>query len=179
MNSVNIIGNIGHDLELRYTGSGKPVLNLSIAVSNFNGESEWFRVVIWNAVAENTVKYCKKGSKIGVSGRLATNKYTDNNGQERTNTEIVAQQVEFLSYQNEHTPQENQYSGQNNANQGQQTYNNGQNNSPTNQNNQNMGQAATTQNTGNPNHYDTFSNGNDPFQSNDNVTNISDDDLPF
>lgn len=154
MNSVNIIGNIGHDLELRHTQNGKAVLNLNIAVENYNGEVDWFRVVIWNQQAENTVKYCRKGSTIGISGRLATNQFTDKDGNQRTNVEVVAQSVKFLSFENKQQ----------------------QNSVPNYQNNQNMGQS--NQNAGQQDGF-TGQGIDDPFESNVDVTDISDDDLPF
>lgn len=163
MNSVNIIGNIGHDLKLRQTQTGKSVLNLNIAVSDYNDDTEWFKVVIWNKIAENTVKYCSKGSKIGISGRLSTNKFVDKNNQERTNVEIVAQNVEFLSYQNDQSNQQNQ-SYQPNNQTGQQNNYSGQNSNQQGK----QGQPSQPPQTN-----------NDPFEANDDVTDISDDDLPF
>lgn len=101
MNSVNIIGNIGHDLELRYTGSGKAVLNFNIAVSDFRDETDWFRVTLWNKQAENTAEYCRKGSKVAVSGRLTTNQFTNKEGQEVKQVEIVGINIDFLTHQKE------------------------------------------------------------------------------
>lgn len=163
MNSVNLIGNIGHNLELRHTQNGKSVLNLSLAVENYNGEAEWFRIVIWNQQAENTVKYCSKGSTIGISGRLATNEYTDKNGNQRTNVEVVAQTVKFLSYEN------NQGNTGNNNRNWENNSNYGTNQPNVEQNNQNFGQQNNF--TGQPEE--------DPFDSSIDPTDISDDDLPF
>lgn len=99
MNSVNIIGNIGNDIDLKYTGKGNAVTNINVAVNEYsNGEqvTQWFRVTVWGEKAENLAKYCGKGSKVGVSGRLRNNTFTDKQGNERINTEIVAFQVDFL-----------------------------------------------------------------------------------
>lgn len=153
MNSVNIIGNIGHDLELRYTGSGKAVLSFNIAVNDFNSETEWFRVVLWNKQAENTAKYCRKGSKVGVSGRLSINKYTNKDGIEIEQVEIVGLGIDFLSHTND-TSKENNQSNQ-------------KNNEPIN----------TWENKAkdeNPFANIEFDNG-----GNSDATDISDDDLPF
>lgn len=155
MNSVNIIGNIGHDLEIRYTGSGKAVLNFNIAVNDFNGETEWFRIVLWNKLAENTEKYCGKGSKVGITGRLSKNKYTNKDGIEIEQVEIVGMGVEFLSHQD--NPQQNNQ---------QQTKN-----EPVNT----WEDKAKDEN---PFNNIDFEKEN-PFEGNDDVTEISDDDLPF
>src|SRR5699024_9520205 len=99
MNNVNIIGNIGNDIDVKYTGNGNAVTNINVAVNEYsNGEqvTQWFRVTVWGEKAENLAKYCGKGSKIGVSGRLRNNTFTDKQGNERINTEIVAFQVDFL-----------------------------------------------------------------------------------
>ncbi|WP_018659890.1 single-stranded DNA-binding protein [Allofustis seminis] len=97
MNSVHIIGRIGHDLELRQTQNGKNVLNFNLAISeNSNEPTTWIRVTAWNTVAENTTQYCKKGSKVGVSGKLTNNNYTDKNGNEVARTEVVANWIDFL-----------------------------------------------------------------------------------
>lgn len=117
MNSVNIIGSIGHDLELRYTGSGKAVLNFSIAVNNFRDETEWFRIVLWNKQAENTAEYCRKGSKVAVSGRLSINKYTNKDNQEVEQVEIVGMNIDFLSYQKDSSQSNQQQTEQSNSKQ--------------------------------------------------------------
>lgn len=153
MNSVNIIGNIGHDLELRHTGSGKAVLNMNIAVNDYHDEVHWFRIVLWNKQAENTMKYCGKGSKVAISGRLSTSKYNDNSGKEIVNTEIVAVGIDFLSHQDDQKKESN--------------YSNNSNDSKSmdNQKDNNFTQTAD----------------HNPFVSNVDAgaTEISDDDLPF
>ncbi|WP_212680042.1 single-stranded DNA-binding protein, partial [Salmonella enterica] len=89
-------GNIGHDLDLRYTGGGKAVLNFNIAVRAGRDNTDWFRLVVWDKQAEMVNKYCGKGSKIGISGRLSTNEFQDKEGNNRKNVEITAFNVEFL-----------------------------------------------------------------------------------
>lgn len=122
MNSVNLIGNIGHDLELRETQGGSKVLNMNIAINDGkdqqgNPQTTWVRVVAWNKQAENTVRFCGKGSKVGISGRLNENNWTDDNGNERNQLEVVAFRVEFLdsrgdsqSNQGNYQPQRQQQS---------------------------------------------------------------------
>lgn len=119
MNSVNIIGNIGNDIDVKYTGNGNAVTNINVAVNEYsNGEqvTQWFRVTVWGEKAENLAKYCGKGSKVGVSGRLRNNTFTDKQGNERMNTEIVAFQVDFLDQKSTDSNQPNSnYNKQNNT----------------------------------------------------------------
>lgn len=98
MNSVNIIGNLTRDPELRYTTNGKPVVNFDIAVDNGKDQDPFFfPVVAWEKTAENVAEYCKKGTKVGITGRLIQEKY-EKDGQKRTITKIQAfpHQVQFL-----------------------------------------------------------------------------------
>ena len=73
MNSTNIIGNITKDIELKYTQNNKAVVTVSIAVNEGYGDSQktyFIDVQAWENQAENLAKYCSKGSKIAVSGKL-------------------------------------------------------------------------------------------------------------
>jgi single-strand DNA-binding protein len=100
-----IIGNLGRDPEMRFTPAGKPVTNFSVAVSRRytaqDGESreetQWFRVNAWNQLAERCSQYLTKGQRVYVEGRLQTRQWTGNDGQMRTEVEIVANDVIFLS----------------------------------------------------------------------------------
>ena len=98
MNSWNGIGNITKDLELRSTTSGKNVCEFSIAINEGYGDNQrttYVTIVVWGTQAENIVKYCSKGSKVGVSGSLRIDKYQVNN-ENRYKTYILANHVEFL-----------------------------------------------------------------------------------
>ncbi len=102
MNTVIIHGNLGTDPEVRATGSGLTVANLSIATNERkkeNGEwvdhTEWHRVAVFGKQAESCAKFLSKGSKVLVQGKLRTRNFTDKNGQERWSTEILADNVEF------------------------------------------------------------------------------------
>lgn len=98
MNSWNGIGNITKDLELRSTTSGKNVCKFSIAINEGYGDNQrttYVTIVVWGTQAENIVKYCSKGSKVGVSGSLRIDKYQVNN-ENRYKTYILANHVEFL-----------------------------------------------------------------------------------
>ena len=104
LNKVQIIGRLGRDVELRYTQSGSPVANFTVATdesyTDRNGNrmenTEWHRVVAFNKQAETCHQYISKGSLVYVEGRLRTRKYTDREGQERSTTEIHADRVIFL-----------------------------------------------------------------------------------
>ena len=97
VNKVFIAGNITRDPEVRYTGSGKAVATLTVAVNDyFSQEASFFRVVVWERQAENCQKYLSKGSPVLVEGRLQSRSY-EVNGEKRNVVEIVAQNVQFLS----------------------------------------------------------------------------------
>lgn len=103
MNKVILIGNLTRDPEISETNSGVSVCKFSIAVNraytNSDGErqTDFFNVTAWRGVGESVAKYCKKGSKVAVSGSIQIRNYEDNNGQKRTAVDIIAQDVEFLS----------------------------------------------------------------------------------
>lgn len=103
MNRVYLIGNLTRDPELAVTNSGVSVCRFSIAVqrrySNAEGEREadFFNIVVWRAQGENCHKYLKKGSKCAVTGSLQNRSYDAQDGTKRTITEIVADEVEFLT----------------------------------------------------------------------------------
>lgn len=103
MNKVFLIGNLTKDPELKLTSSSIPVCTISIAVNKpFSAgsgerEADFFNIVTWRGLAENCSKYLKKGNKVAVFGYLQTRSYDGNDGQKRYVTEIVAEDVEFLT----------------------------------------------------------------------------------
>lgn len=98
MNSINLIGNITKDIDLRSTTSGKSVVELNIAVNGIReNEVVYIPVVVWEKQAENVAKYCSKGSKIGVSGKLIQNEYETQDGTKRRITKVQANHIEFLT----------------------------------------------------------------------------------
>lgn len=110
VNRVILVGNLGKDPETRSLQDGGKIANLTLATSETwndraSGErkerTEWHRVAVLNdRVAEAVSRFCKKGSKIHVEGKLQSRKWTDQQGQERYTTEIVVGkfdgQVTFL-----------------------------------------------------------------------------------
>ena len=100
LNSVELIGNLGRDPEVRQTNNGTQVANLSIATTEKwkdknTGEkreaTEWHKVTLWGALAGIAGQYLRKGSKCYVRGKLQTRKWQDQQGQDRYTTEVVCQ----------------------------------------------------------------------------------------
>ena len=107
MNKVILIGNLTRDPELTQTNSGISVCRISIAVSrryaNQDGsrETDFFKVTAWRAIAENCAKYLKKGSKIAVVGSIQNRSYEGTDGTQKFTTDIMADEIDFLSTKNE------------------------------------------------------------------------------
>ena len=100
LNKVMIIGNLGKDPEMRFTPSGDPVTNFSVATTSKSKGieyTEWFNVVVWGKKAEACNQYLSKGSKVYVDGRQQTKSWEGQDGQKRYKTELNAFTVEFLS----------------------------------------------------------------------------------
>jgi len=105
MNKVYLIGNLTRDPELTETNSGIPVCRFAIAVNrpySNGGEklTDFFNITVWRNQAENCGKYLKKGSKVAVVGSLQNRSYEDKEGNKRQVTDIIANEVEFLSTKN-------------------------------------------------------------------------------
>lgn len=102
INSVTLVGRLTKDVDLRYTQQGKAAGNFTLAVNrpfkNANGEQEadFINCTAWGKQAENLANYMKKGSQVGVTGRLQTRNYENNEGRRVYVTEVVADQVAFL-----------------------------------------------------------------------------------
>ena len=103
MNKVYLIGNLTKDPELSQTNSGISVCRFTLAVSrrfkNTDGEREtdFLNIVVWRGQADNCHKFLKKGSKCAVSGSIQSRSYDAQDGTKRYVTEIVADEVEFIS----------------------------------------------------------------------------------
>ncbi|MDR5749501.1 MULTISPECIES: single-stranded DNA-binding protein [unclassified Caballeronia] len=105
VNKVILVGNLGADPETRYLPSGDAVANIRLATTDrykdkSSGEmkelTEWHRVSFFGRLAEIVNEYLKKGSSVYIEGRIRTRKWTDQAGQERYSTEIVADQMQML-----------------------------------------------------------------------------------
>jgi len=97
-----IIGNLGRDPEMRYTPSGRPVTEFSVAVNQSTknqqtGEwveaTDWFRVTVWGDRAERTAEQLRKGTRVFVEGRFRTREFEARDGQKRISLEITADNV--------------------------------------------------------------------------------------
>ena len=99
VNKVILLGNLGNQPDIKYTGDGKAIANLSIATSKVwvdknSGEkketTQWHRIVLFGKRAQIANQYCKKGTKVYIEGELQTNKYQDKDtGKDKYSTQIV------------------------------------------------------------------------------------------
>lgn len=99
VNKCIFIGNAGRDAELRTTGSGMAVANVSIGVnSRIGGEdvTEWVNLVFWDKLADIAEQYITKGKQIYVECRLQTRKWQDKDGNEKYTPEFHVQQLQLL-----------------------------------------------------------------------------------
>ncbi|HWQ13810.1 MAG TPA: single-stranded DNA-binding protein, partial [Roseiflexaceae bacterium] len=111
LNKVMLTGYLGADPEMRYTNprpgerDGTPVTTFRVASGRTwrssdgtqHDDTEWFRVVAWERLAEICNQYLTKGTRVYIEGRLQTRKWQDQNGQDRYTTEVIAQDMIILS----------------------------------------------------------------------------------
>jgi single-strand DNA-binding protein len=101
MNSVNLIGRITKDPEVRKDNDGKTVCTLTLAVDDtFSREdrADFIRIMVFGKQGENCEKYLRKGFLAGISGRLHSNSYTDSEGVRRYPVEVISDRVQFLQF---------------------------------------------------------------------------------
>ena len=105
LNKVMLIGNLGADPEVRYMPNGGAVTNIRLATTRRwkdrqsgerREETEWHRVVFFTKLAEIAGEYLRKGSQVYIEGRIRTQKWQGQDGQDRYTTEIVADQMQML-----------------------------------------------------------------------------------
>lgn len=102
LNSVNLVGYIGQELELKATSTGVSYVNISLGVTrNFkdaNGEAktDWINVQAWRGTAEFLVNYAHKGDSVSVSGVLQTNTFEDQQGNKVKHVYVLANQVNIV-----------------------------------------------------------------------------------
>lgn len=104
MNSVQLIGNLTRDIELKVFNTGAKVARFSIAVNrkrkNANGQYEdetcFIEVETWGRTAEVVSEFLKKGSKIGVSGYLKQESWTEKDGAKRSKHIVILEKLDFL-----------------------------------------------------------------------------------
>jgi single-strand DNA-binding protein len=100
---VMLIGNLGRDPEMRYTPSGRPVTEFSVAVSHRGRDAQsgdwvdqgtdWYRVTIWGDRGERAAEQLRKGNRVFVEGRFRTREYEARDGQKRISLEVTADNV--------------------------------------------------------------------------------------
>lgn len=162
INNTVIVGRLTKDADLRYTGSGIAVASCTVAVerafTNGQGEREtdFINVVAWRKTAEVISNFTSKGSLVGITGRIQTRNYTNNEGRKVYITEVVCENFQMLEPKSvtEKRKQDNQSSS---------SKSNQQNYSASNQSNKN----------------DDYPRYEDAMNDNNETIDISDDDLPF
>lgn len=170
INNVVLVGRMTRDAELRYTPSNQAVATFTLAVNrnfkNQNGEREadFINCVIWRQQAENLSNWAKKGTLIGVTGRIQTRNYENQQGQRVYVTEIVADNFQILESR---ATREGQSGG---------SYNGGFNNNNSSFGGSSNGGGFSSQSS--QSQTPNFGRDESPF-GNSNPMDISDDDLPF
>jgi single-strand DNA-binding protein len=110
INKAVIVGTLGRDPEIRYSSNGNAVVNISVATNESwkdreTGEAqertEWHRIVIFGKLGEIASQYLKKGSQAYFEGKIKTNKWQDQSGNDRYTTEIVANEMQMLGRRSE------------------------------------------------------------------------------
>jgi single-strand DNA-binding protein len=103
INQVILVGRLTKDPEVKITADGTPVAHVTLAVNrsyrNQNGdlETDFVQCILWRKSAENTAQYCRKGSVVGVTGRIQTRHYDNQDGKRIYVTEVIAETIRFLS----------------------------------------------------------------------------------
>lgn len=155
INNVVVVGRLTRAVDLRYTSNGTAYASFTLATDrdfkNQNGEKEtdFINCVMWRKPAENLANYTKKGSLIGIEGRIQTRNYDNQQGQRVYVTEVLAERFHFL---------ESSKTANNDV-----LNNEGTNTLAFNKNQNSSGNFANS----------------DPFTSNGDVFGVNDDDLPF
>lgn len=112
LNKVQLTGRLGADPELRQTSQGHTVITFRVASNRSwrttEGETqedtEWFRVVAWNKLAEICGQWLTKASRVYVEGRLQTRQWNDQDGQMRSLSEVIASDIIILDSRREPNP---------------------------------------------------------------------------
>ena len=113
-NKIIVVGNLGRDPELRYTAQGTPVCSFSMATNerrkDRNGEMQdhttWFRITLWNRLAETASQYLQKGKQVYIEGRLRVEEYIDRDGKPRHSLEVFATDMQFIGSRGDDAPHE-------------------------------------------------------------------------
>lgn len=109
MNRVDLIGRLTRDNKLEYTTSGKAFLKNAIAVDRRGEGTDFINLIAWEKTAEFIDKHFKKGSRLGISGRIQSSSYTDKEGNKRTSIDVVVEAVDFCESKNETNNSDNEF----------------------------------------------------------------------
>src|SRR3954447_312277 len=104
LNIVHLIGNLGNDVDLKYSQGGMAIASVSLATSSTrkgkDGDREtvtqWHRVKMFGRLAEVAGEYLRKGSQVYIEGEIRYDKYTDKEGVEKYTTDIIANEMTML-----------------------------------------------------------------------------------
>ena len=121
INKVILVGNVGQDPEIRYTGdvnNGAKVATIRLATTeryrdrnnNLQEHTEWHNVVAWRGQADLVEKYVKKGTQLYIEGRLRSRTWEDQTGAKRYAIDIVADTIQLLGRRQDSQYQQNGYS---------------------------------------------------------------------
>lgn len=188
INNVVLVGRLTKDPDLRYTSSGSAVATFTLAVNrnftNQNGtrEADFINCVIWRKPAETMANYARKGTLLGVTGRIQTRSYENQQGQRVYVTEIVCENFQMLesrsvSEQRQGQERANPMSNTNNGSMND-NYQSSANTQFSGQNNFNQSSSQSNTNNNDMPNFDRDANA-DPFSNLGSTIDISDDDLPF
>ena len=103
LNQVILVGRLTTDPQAETTENGKKFSHITLAVprsfKNSEGiyETDFIRCTLFSAIAANTSDYCKKGDIVGIKGRLQVSSYSDENGNTKYSTDVIAEKVTFLT----------------------------------------------------------------------------------
>lgn len=172
INNVVLVGRLTKDPDLRYTANGTAVATFTLAVNrNFKSQSgdreaDFINCVLWRKPAETLANYARKGTLLGVTGRIQTRNYENQQGQRVYVTEVVADNFQLLESKgsSENRQQDAGFGGGNSFQQNNQG------------SNQNFGGNSFNQQSA-KNDMPEFDQNADPFSGSS--IDISDDDLPF
>lgn len=165
MNQTQLIGRLTKNPELKHSPSGVPVVRFTLAVNREmkRDEADFINCIAFNKVAESLANYQKKGSRIGVVGRIQTGSYENQQGQRIFTTDVIANSIEFLDNRSDSTG--NSQSTSNHE-------------SSTNTGGQHQG-SSQGQYGGNNNQPSYMQGNEDPFTNSKGPIEVNEDDLPF
>jgi single-strand DNA-binding protein len=101
MNSVNLIGRLTRDPDLKRTDEGRSICSFTLAVDDIHSKddrADFIRVTVFGSTGDLCERYLRKGFLAGVTGRLRSDSYTDSEGVVRYPTNVIAENVRFLQW---------------------------------------------------------------------------------